>query len=122
LLAAELAAFLLGLGILCANSAIRERVFRARQAAPCNQMPDPIAARIPWYALPLSITATVLLLVSVVLGVPAFRRAYRRGSHGLLALSLVLLAVALLATVFTLWFGVYGIVAETPITPRHCEG
>src|SRR2546423_8453806 len=120
-LAAALAAFLLGLGLLCANFAVHGHVFRVRQAQ-CNHMFEPITEQMPWYALPLAITATVLLLMSVVLSVVAFRRAYPGGSHGLIALSVLLIIVFVLATLFTFWFGVYGTIADTPIIPRRCVG
>lgn len=120
-LAAALAAFLLGLGLLYANFAVQGHVFRVRRAQ-CNHMFEPITEQMPWYALPLAIAATVLLLVSVVLGVPAYRRAYRSGSHGLLALCFVVVALAVLATLFTLWFGVHATIADTPIVPRRCVG
>jgi hypothetical protein len=120
-LAGGLAAFILGLVALAADIATAEHLLRVRQAQ-CEHLFQPITATMPWYALPLGITATALFVASALLGLVAYRHAHRTGSGALAALSVILIAAGVLATILALWFGVYAVIADTPINPRRCVG
>jgi len=77
----------------------------------CNRTGH-ITVPLPGYAIPLSIVAAALFLAAVVVAATGSRRGF----------TLVVLVLAVLGLLFTLWLGVYATIDFAPV-PRHaCFG
>ena len=115
---AAVTTFALAALAMAAVVAIGDRYIDERNRA-CNWPRPPAVPRLPWYELPLGITATVLMVVSAGSAVLAYRRlgaASRwRGPVGLLV------SAAVLGTLFAAWFGIHAVLADSS-TPPHCGG
>jgi drug/metabolite transporter (DMT)-like permease len=98
--------------------AIGDRYIDERNRA-CNWPRPATVPRLPWYDLPLGVTATILMALSAGLAVLAYRRlgatSRWQWSVGLLA------AVAVLGALFAAWFGIHAVLADSG-TPLHCGG
>jgi cytochrome bd-type quinol oxidase subunit 2 len=117
-LVAALLAFLGGAGALLAVFAIGNRLIDQWHRA-CNYPRPPVPPQMPWYALPLGVTSTALMVLSTVLALVARRR--MDGAEGWQVVASLLAVAAVFGALVGAWFGVYAVIADATTTV-HCGG
>jgi amino acid transporter len=114
-LAAALVVFAGGVTATAVAIAVASHVDDQRRDQ-CARSARQITAAMPGYALPLAVVGAVLVVTALGLAVVG-----RRGAGGgLRRAGTVLVAVAIIGTVFSLWLGVYAVGADIPIEPASC--
>jgi hypothetical protein len=117
-LGAAFAAFVAATAAICAVFVLGNDLVEQWRRA-CNPPRPAVAPAMPWYALPLGITGTVLMAAAALLAILARRRL--AATSGWQVAATLLLATAVLGMVVAAWFGVYAVL-DSSGRPVHCAG
>ena len=100
-----MSAFAGGIAAVAIAIAAGQHVHDLRQQQ-CQHLFQKITAEMPAYALPVAGLGAALLALATGLGFVAYRLALAPGSRAVKVAAALLVALALIGTLFALWFGV----------------